>query len=286
MVPGRANAPAAAPGRKKMIDVTVRFHYNSKKMKSRLQTVCVVAALFSILPIPAGAGPAMDRAVLSPPPVMLWAWERPEDLRFIDPCETGVAFLARTLSVRGDDLSVKPRLQPLASPPGAFLMAVVRIEADRKRRLANTEELRARMVAVLHDTLRVNGVQALQVDFDARASERSFYETLLRDLRKELPSPAFLSVTALASWCLHESWPGRLPVDEVVPMLFRMGPEGGAVRLHFEKGRDFRPPFRTAVGVSTDERLSRIPPGRRLYLFHPRPWSEGAFREATREVKR
>jgi hypothetical protein len=285
MGPGRANTLVTVSGITRMIDVAARVHYNSKEMKSRLQTVCALAALFCILPIPAGAGPVPDRAVPSPPPVMLWAWERPEDLRFIDPRETGVAFLARTLSVRGDDLSVKPRLQPLASPPGAFLMAVVRIEADRKRPLANTEELRARMVAVLRDTLRVNGIQALQVDFDARVSERRFYENLLRDLRKQLLSPAFLSVTALASWCLHESWPARLPADEVVPMLFRMGPEGGAVRLHFEKGRDFRPPFRTAVGVSTDERLSHIPQDRRLYLFHPKPWSEGALREAIKEVR-
>ena len=29
-----------------------------------------------------------------PPPVMLWAWEAPQDLRALDPSRTGVAFLA------------------------------------------------------------------------------------------------------------------------------------------------------------------------------------------------
>ncbi|MGB0036522.1 MAG: hypothetical protein WBP79_13720, partial [Candidatus Acidiferrales bacterium] len=35
------------------------------------------------------------------PRVMLWAWERSEDLRGIDPREAGVAFLARTVFLTG-----------------------------------------------------------------------------------------------------------------------------------------------------------------------------------------
>ncbi|HKX29107.1 MAG TPA: hypothetical protein VJ302_15540, partial [Blastocatellia bacterium] len=32
-----------------------------------------------------------------PPRIVLWAWERPENLEFIDPGRIGVAFLARTI---------------------------------------------------------------------------------------------------------------------------------------------------------------------------------------------
>ena len=49
------------------------------------------------------------------PRVILWAWERPEDLRFINPQEIGVAFLAETIILRGDRAIIRPRLQPLAS---------------------------------------------------------------------------------------------------------------------------------------------------------------------------
>ena len=78
------------------------------------------------------------------PRVMLWAWERPEDLRSIDPHTTGVAFLAGTVEIRalnagtaGSEAGVAsveatvvlhPRLQPLLVPPGTALMAVVRVE--------------------------------------------------------------------------------------------------------------------------------------------------------------
>lgn len=33
------------------------------------------------------------------PKLILWAWERPEDLRFIVPGATGVAFLASTITI-------------------------------------------------------------------------------------------------------------------------------------------------------------------------------------------
>lgn len=44
------------------------------------------------------------------PPVILWAWERPEDLEFLDTERFDVAFLAQTLILKGDAviLSFKP----------------------------------------------------------------------------------------------------------------------------------------------------------------------------------
>jgi hypothetical protein len=45
---------------------------------------------------------------------VLWAWERPEDLSFIDSNKFGVAFLqAQTLTLQGDDVTFSPRHQPL-----------------------------------------------------------------------------------------------------------------------------------------------------------------------------
>ena len=65
------------------------------------------------------------------PNIVLWAWERPENLNFIDPDKIGVAFLARTIYLRGDRVVVRPRLQPLTVPDGTKLVAVTRIESDR-----------------------------------------------------------------------------------------------------------------------------------------------------------
>jgi hypothetical protein len=43
------------------------------------------------------------------PPKILWAWERPEDLRFLDAEKFGVAFLAQTLILQNDEVVFRPR---------------------------------------------------------------------------------------------------------------------------------------------------------------------------------
>src|SRR5260370_36036755 len=75
----------------------------------------------------ASASTALDRL----PKIMLWAWERPEDLSFIDPSKIGVAFLAKTIYLRGERVESRPRLQPLSVPDSTALMAVVRIESNQ-----------------------------------------------------------------------------------------------------------------------------------------------------------
>src|SRR5262249_8979317 len=95
--------------------------------------------------------PASDTIPL--PRVMLWAWERPEDLRSISSAKIGVAFLARTIELGSPPASsaltnkeasgeiwfgrdsaaslgvtLRPRRQPLRVGKEAALMAVVRLE--------------------------------------------------------------------------------------------------------------------------------------------------------------
>src|SRR5258706_9169230 len=66
------------------------------------------------------------------PALTLWAWERPEDLTFIDPKKTAVAYLAKTIFLRGQGVVTKPRLQPLSIPAGTTVIPVARIESDRE----------------------------------------------------------------------------------------------------------------------------------------------------------
>src|SRR3954454_13816947 len=65
------------------------------------------------------------------PSVILWAWERPEDLSFLDSHKYGVAYLAQTLILKGDDVVFNPRHQTLQVPPGTKMMAVTRIESQK-----------------------------------------------------------------------------------------------------------------------------------------------------------
>jgi hypothetical protein len=50
--------------------------------------------------------------VLNTPRVMLWAWERPEDLRLVAPDHVGVAFLAGSIYLEQQPVT-HPRAQPL-----------------------------------------------------------------------------------------------------------------------------------------------------------------------------
>jgi hypothetical protein len=209
------------------------------------------------------------------PHLFVWAWERPEDLRFLDPHTAGIAFLERTIFLDAGTVSVRPRFQPLRHRPDAVLMAVARVEP---RRLPLPSPAAA--AESIAEASRGPGVRALQVDFDATLSQRAFYRAVLTDLRRRMPAQMPLSMTALASWCQSDNWITGLPTVEAVPMLFRMGP--GQHAAH-----SFRPELcRSSVGVSRDELLAAPPSAARLYLFNPRPWSPADFDSAIREVHR
>jgi Protein of unknown function (DUF3142) len=209
------------------------------------------------------------------PPLVLWAWERPEDLRFINPQNTAIAFLAATIRVETDNVAIRPRLQSLLVPDRAKLVAVIRIEADRDAALDRSQIEAA--VAVIAKQALLPRVVAIQIDFDATRSQRGFYRALLLDLRRRLGPGVPISITALASWCLDDDWISSLPIDEAVPMLFRMGAGTNDVVGQLTSGRDFRPLIcQRSLGVSTDERWMSLPAGRRLYVFQPRPWTEQA----------
>lgn len=207
---------------------------------------------------------------------VLWAWEEPEDLRAL-PTTVGVAYLAETILL-GDRVTVLPRRQPLRPAAGASMVTVVRIET--RRGFADTPELRTQLTSHLANIGADVGGQgrasALQIDFDATASQRRFYAAVLRSLRPQLPGGLPLSITALVSWCGEGSWMHGLPVDEAVPMFFRMG---GPRSLASETAgtHPLREPLcRTSMGLSTDEpwppQAITLDPAARIYIFAPRPW--------------
>lgn len=206
------------------------------------------------------------------PPLMLWAWERPEDLSFLDPAEAGVAYLAGTATLRGGDVLWRPRFQPLAVPPGAAVVAVVRVESSPRRPPALTASQADRLLSLLLRAARKPGLAGLQVDFDAAASQREFYADFLARVRRALPKGQHLSVTALASWRLDERWSCALPVDEAVVMLFRMGPSAADVRRRLPGAAPACGGRPDSFGVSLDEPIPALPPGR-VYGFNPRPWT-------------
>ncbi len=225
------------------------------------------------------------------PNLVIWAWDRAEDLRFVDPSTAAIAVFESIVRVGHADVgqtgvaqtgvNVRPRHHPMKAAAGMALLGVVRIEVQEGIALGDAE--RESVLDAVLAYHRPEHTVGLQVDFDARRSERDFYRALLGSLRARLPADQGLSITALASWCLGDPWLDGLPIDDAVPMLFRMGRDSSQIRATLDAGVDFSSPIcRRSVGLSTDEPWPATPNGRRTYLFHPQAWTPESFRAALR----
>jgi hypothetical protein len=254
---------------------------NAAKRGARRAVAAIAGSAAAALLLLALAGDRMRTGQtgtrLDLPPLVLWAWDRDDDLRFIDASDTGVAFLAATLTLRGEGVVLTPRHNPLTLPQGVSRIAVVHVETDRDEPPVLSGAQLRRFVEALATVGEEVPHRVLQIDYEAVASQRVFLIDAIAALRRRLPGAA-ISVTALASWCFNEGWTARLEADEVVPMLFRMGYDGRRVRAHFANGGDFRGgECRSSLGVATDELPEALPPGRRIYVFSPRRWTASSY---------
>jgi hypothetical protein len=216
------------------------------------------------------------------PQVMLWAWQRPEDLRFIDPNTTGVAPLVGTAILGRNGVRIQRRLNPLSLCDGTEILPVVRIELDRTTPPELNREMLDSLVESIWALVATQGtIHRLQIDFDAPLSIRPFYRELLFALREKAGRRTFLSMTALASWCMEDDWLTDLPVDEIVPMVFGMGNGARSIRDHLVRTGAFpSPECRSAFGIAVGRPI--LPPDtvRRLYLFSQESWDSGILASA------
>lgn len=212
----------------------------------------------------------------------LWSWDRSEDLRSIDPKTTAVAYLDQTISLGEETVSV-PRHHSLVYPADTVQIAVVRIEVLAGARLDAPQSKKA--LELLLTSATRDGTAALQIDFDATRSERAFYRNLLLDLRRQMPAALPLSITALASWCSSDDWIGALPVDEAVPMLFRMEPDRGRASSTASRFTIHEPLCTGSVGISTREAWPENLAQKRVYVFSDDGWREDLALLAERKLQ-
>lgn len=218
-----------------------------------------------------------------PSRLVLWAWERAEDLRFAPDAE--IAVQTGFIELAGDTIRARGRYFPLksAKPPATV---VVHVQIDHTVPLRWSPALRANLAAAVRYYAGAAPAGRVQLDFEVRRSERQVLLDTLADLRAALPRATTLSMTALASWCMFDDWLQSAPVDEIVPMLFRMQKDGPAIMKMLANGGDFRNPrCRAALAISSDSPIPRAPPGRRVYLFNPRSWTAQSFRQAQHAVE-
>jgi hypothetical protein len=255
-------------------------------MPSRLATwsnlVLALAALVCSFGIRSDTLLHPQGRLASLPPITLWAWERREDLSALDTRRFAVAWLDQTLTI-GLTVDRQPRRDTLIIPASAVRIPVVRIEAPPAAILnsANRDEA----VSDLLLSAGEPGIAALQVDFDATRSQRPFYRDLLVQLRSRMPADLPLSITALASWCSFDDWLPGLPIDEAVPMMFRMEPDRRRAPPNLDDFRIREPLCETSAGVSTTEPWPADLDGKRVYVFPDNGWRIDSPAEIERRLQ-
>jgi len=218
-----------------------------------------------------------ERAALTAlPHNILWAWERPEDLRWLPP-EVGVAYVASSVSLADDRADVMPRANPLKARSDTRLIPVVHVDASWRNAPILSTQQRDVVVDQVLRVAQTTGAPVVQLDFEVRHSQQPFLFGVVSEIRKKLPADRALSITALASWCAGDYWLDAMPADEIVPMAFRMARDDGAVRkIIAEQGKLPGKRCQGAVGFATDETMPSMRVGRRYY-FSPVPWKQEAW---------
>ena len=249
-------------------------------MSPRATLFALVSLLFSMGMRP-DAPPQLHSRMACLPNITLWVWDRREDLRRADPGRFAIAFLDQTLTV-GLNVDRQPRHNAIVYPTASKRIAVVRIETEKFAVL--DEEARRQIVEAILKSVAIPGISALQIDFDATQSQRPFYRRILFDLRRQMPADLPLSITALASWCSWDDWIGDLPVDEAVPMFFRMEPDRTRAPFSLDEFKIREALCRSSVGVSTTEVWPPAMAHKRIYVFPDRGWRNESLADLQRRL--
>ena len=218
------------------------------------------------------------------PAQMLWAWERPEDLRWL-PTDIGVAYVASSIQLRGEQALIRRRTAPLLLTPGTAVVPVLHV--DVSWHFPPTKS-RQQIDTITQELVRVAGAgnrNVAQLDFEVGRSQRAFLASTIAAVRARLDPRIALSSTALASWCLDDYWLQESGADEVIPMVCRLGREQHALRRRIAQQHGFtQARCRAAIGFASDEPILAVTTGRHYY-FSPRPWTAASW-QAVREARR
>lgn len=202
-----------------------------------------------------------------------WLWDGPAMPAW---SQAHVAVVVQHVLLRGNEILVRPRPQAPHLADGTRVTPVVHVEVSAVQAPVLGQRQREVIVRAVRRAADHSSSGWVQLDLEARPSQRAFYVSTLRELRAVLPAQVKLSVTALGWWCRSPDWLDELPVDEVVPMFFRMGRDSAELKrlLAEEPMRLHRLCRQGAAGFSMQEPVDAAIPARyaRSYWFDGRRW--------------
>lgn len=235
----------------------------SDRLPRPLPARLALAGLLALASLSAAAAPER----------IAWVWDK---ARIPPWSQTHAAVLVRHVWLTGDEVRTRGRADRPVLGPATRVTPVVHVEVSTVRPPVIGARARAAILEAMQHAAAHSSSGWVQLDMEARPSKREDWLALVRDIRAGLPPGMRLSVTALAWWCRSGAWLDSLAADEVVPMLFRMGRDGPALRnLWQERPQRLHARCRDgALGTGTPEPLPDIVTSRyqRLYTFDAARW--------------
>lgn len=207
------------------------------------------------------------------PDAVAWLWR---DAPVPAWSQAVVAVVDRHIWLAGSKVLVRPGARPRQLPPGTRVIPVVHVEIDALRPPASLQPARAAVLDAMRKAARATTSGWVQLDLEARPSQRADYRALVQEIRSTLPHEIRLSVTALGWWCRSPNWLDGLATDEVVPMFFRMGRDNAALRdIVASSPQQLHPLCRSgSAGFSRQEPFAPAVTARyrRTYWFDEKGW--------------
>jgi hypothetical protein len=189
-----------------------------------------------------------------------------------------VAVVDRHIWLAGDKVLVRPGVRPRAPARDTRVIPVVHVEIDPLHPPASLKAAEGSVLAAMQSAARASTSGWVQLDLEARPSQRADYRDLVHRIRAALPGDMRLSVTALGWWCRAPAWLDGLAADEVVPMFFRMGRDNQALRgIVAARPALLHPLCRAgSAGFSRQEAFPPVVAARyrRTFWFDERGWRE------------
>ncbi|SFQ66729.1 hypothetical protein SAMN05216567_12522 [Variovorax sp. OK605] len=251
------------------------------RLRGSLRGTLPVLALLALLALLAHDGMAREPGprTLQTPQTLLWMWDRPQ-LFSSPPAGVGIAYLHATVRLSGDQARTIWRQWPLRIAPGVTVVPVVHVTLDNLAPSPVDEAQQQAIAAALEHAAAHNRSGWVQLDFEARRSQREAYAALLERLQPLRERGVRLSATALASWCMGDPWLPAGLLDEVVPMYFRMGADAARIRQRLQAtGAATVPACRDAAGLLLGEPWPVLGGVKRRYVFHTGTWKNEDFKK-------
>lgn len=204
-----------------------------------------------------------------------WMWKDAPVPAF---SRAAVAVVDRHIWLIGDKVLLRPGARPRTLARGTRVIPVVHVEIDVRHPPDGLRAATAVVQGAMQSAARASNSGWVQLDLEARPSQRADYRELVRGVRAALPANMKLSVTALGWWCRSGAWLDGLAADEVVPMFFRMGRDSAAMRTVVASAPATLHPLcrKGSAGFSRQEGFSPDVAARyrRTYWFDETAWKD------------